>query len=378
MMAETKRKYTAPSAEQAAMVTATGIGDVRYLAVQQEMHGFRKAAATEGRTVGQKVRAAKSAAKAERAAAKADKAAGKPVSAAKRKAAAVVSKGGAVAAKGGAAVADRVRGVVHAPTGLDKFGRASAVSNPYMLALSGGLSASTAWNAMRESGGSKGQAAGAAAVAAAPAAATIAAPAMIAKALPKVAAVMSRAALPLTAITTGIGAIRGGMNAYKHGDSMAAIAGSTLLGAADALTFGLATQAVERATGVKTGLDPVTMAIAKAAGQVDASGNKVTQPSSGGSAASKPATGSQTGPQRLTAAEAKQFEAASGEHGGGKARAPAAEPKTSDRQPGFGPEARIAAYYRRHPDGKNPPYGGDPKKAANYTNPLDPQESMTP
>lgn len=43
--------------------------------------------------------------------------------------------------------------------------------------------------------------------------------------------------------------------------------------------------------------------------------------------------------------------------------APAKETTKSSRKPGWGPEARIAAYKKRHPDGENVPYDGDPSAA---------------
>lgn len=90
------------------------------------------------------------------------------------------------------------------------------------------------------------------------------------------------------------------------------------------------------------------------------------------------APGRGAGPQRLAAADIQKFHEANKQFSQNQ-QAPAqpskddrakAEPKPkSDRKPGFGPEARIAAYLARHPDGENVPYGGDPTTAPDYEPP---------
>lgn len=51
-------------------------------------------------------------------------------------------------------------------------------------------------------------------------------------------------------------------------------------------------------------------------------------------------------------------------------KAAASEADKSGRKPGFSPEAIIASYKKRHPDGENVPYGGDPSAAPDYEPPV--------
>lgn len=51
-------------------------------------------------------------------------------------------------------------------------------------------------------------------------------------------------------------------------------------------------------------------------------------------------------------------------------KATASEADKSGRKPGFSPEAIIASYKKRHPDGENVPYGGDPSAAPDYEPPV--------
>lgn len=149
------------------------------------------------------------------------------------------------------------------------FGRASvalARANPFMMAAGGTVAASNAWNAARAMGGSKGQAALAAGTAAAPMAAAIAAPTLLGRYAPKAAAMVSKAALPLMALSTGIAAFRGGQAAWSRGESAAGIAAGAAMGAADSLTFGLASAVRDRLTGRTAGPD---QAAAPAAMQAD-------------------------------------------------------------------------------------------------------------
>lgn len=131
---------------------------------------------------------------------------------------------------------------------------ALARANPAMMLTAGAISGHYAYSTVKNHDGSTGQAIAAGAVAAAPMAGAAAAPSIIARAAPGVASGLAKAALPLTALTAGVGAVRGGYAAYKDGKSVGRIAGEAALGAADALTFGLAGKAWTGMGGDKTSL----------------------------------------------------------------------------------------------------------------------------
>lgn len=130
-----------------------------------------------------------------------------------------------------------------------------AKANPFMMAAGGSVAASNAWNAARSAGASKSQAAGAAAVAAAPMAAAMAAPTLLGRMAPKAAGAIAKAALPLMAISTGLAAFRGGQAAYASGEGAVGVAKGAAMGAADSLTFGLASAVRDRMTGRSAGPD---------------------------------------------------------------------------------------------------------------------------
>ena len=129
-----------------------------------------------------------------------------------------------------------------------------ARANPAMMLMAGALAGHYAYDTVKRHGGTTGQAATAGAVAAAPMAGAAAAPSVIGRIAPTVAGGLAKLALPLTALTAGVGAVRGGMAAYKDGKSTGRIAGEAALGAADALTFGLSSKAWNAAGGDKTSL----------------------------------------------------------------------------------------------------------------------------
>lgn len=328
-----------------------------------------------------------------------------------------VAKAREKAVKTKLAVGDTARGVALGQGLVDKGMRGMAVASPYMVAASGLVSASSAYEMMRAQGASRTKSAGAAAVAGAPAAATLAAPTLIGRAAPGLAQIVAKAALPLTALAASVGAITRGYDAYKRGESTGKIAGAAALGAADSLSFGLASQVVQRVTGTQTvrADDKVTLGIAAMGGQLpEQQGEKPQQVADAGQkpyrergtsaresknvedrrqetppddlaeagfndlsrATRDPGSAA---PKRIGPAEAQRFvDAAAKFNRSGavvKSAKPAserqsAEPKPkSGRKPGFGPEARIAAYRARHPDGENVPYGGDPTNAPDYEAP---------
>lgn len=245
-----------------------------------------------------------------------------------------------------------------------------AVATPAMFATSALVHGTMGWNRAKESGASNLQAAGSAAAGAAPAAVALAAPTIIGRTAPKLAAIVSKAALPLTALAAGIGAGVGAYKAYQRGASAGGILGGAALGAADTFTGGLASTAWTKWAGSGQG-DATTLAITNHA----ASGARTASAQSGAATA-----GSQ--PPKLTADAAKRFNAAeksyrSAQESSGAERQPAEKPEASGRKPGFGPEAIIASYYRRNPGGTNAPYGGDPTQAEGYTAPAAPKDKKS-
>lgn len=245
-----------------------------------------------------------------------------------------------------------------------------AVATPAMFATSALVHGTMGWNRAKEAGGSNLQAAGAAAAGAAPASIALAAPTIIGRTAPQLAAIVSKAALPLTALAAGIGAGVGAYKAYQRGASAGGILGGAALGAADTFTGGLASTAWTKWAGSGQG-DATTLAITNHA----AAGARTASAQSGAAMA-----GSQ--PPKLTADAAKRFNAAektyrSAQEASGSERQPAEKPEASGRQPGFGPEAIIASYYKRNPGGTNAPYGGDPTQAEGYTAPTAPKDKKS-
>lgn len=154
-----------------------------------------------------------------------------------------------------------------AATGFEKLAAKASVghtviakANPVMMLTSGALAARSAYQVAMDAGASRTQAATAGAVAAAPMAGAAVAPSIIGRFAPAAAGTLARLALPLTALTAGVGAVRGGMAAYKDGKSAGGIAKESAIGAADALTFGLASKALNYA-----GADPTSLAIVEKA-----------------------------------------------------------------------------------------------------------------
>lgn len=141
-----------------------------------------------------------------------------------------------------------------AKTAIAKAQTGLARANPAMMLIAGAAAANFAYGTVKKHDGTTGQAVAAGAVAAAPWAGAAAAPSVIARAAPGVASGLAKAALPLTALTAGVGAVRGGYAAYKDGKSVGRIAGEAALGAADALTFGLAGKTWTGLGGDKTSL----------------------------------------------------------------------------------------------------------------------------
>lgn len=135
------------------------------------------------------------------------------------------------------------------PSTVNRMMRTVAAANPFMMAAAGSVMASNAWNAARDAGGTKMQAAGAAGVAAAPMAVAAVAPTALGRYAPTLAHGLAKAALPLMALSTGIAAVRGGLNAYQQGESAAGVVKGAAIGAADSLTFGLASAIRDRITG---------------------------------------------------------------------------------------------------------------------------------
>lgn len=166
---------------------------------------------------------------------------------------AAAQKTKAAAAKTKTAIADTAQGIKGSGSIGQKAMRSMAVANPYLLATSGIVGASGAWNAARDNGASRQQAAIAAAAAAAPSVAAAAAPTLLGRFAPTVASTLSKAAIPLTIAAAGVGAVRAGLQAHAEGASAGAITGRAALGAADALTFGLASKAYDSVTGSKAG-----------------------------------------------------------------------------------------------------------------------------
>lgn len=136
--------------------------------------------------------------------------------------------------------------------GKQTIGKAYGVANPVLLGASSLMTASSAYTASRKSGGSRLEAIAAGGLAASPTAAAVAAPSILGHFAPKAAAGLSRFALPLMALSASVAAAREGYKAYKEGKGAGAIAGHAALGAADAMSFGLATMAYEKMTGGTT------------------------------------------------------------------------------------------------------------------------------
>lgn len=273
-----------------------------------------------------------------------------------------------MAAKAAIATKDTMTGLKQ----LQGFGNKAmyglAVATPAMFATSAVTHGIMGWNQSKAQGGSNLEAAGSAIKGATPATVALAAPTLIGRAAPKLAAMVSKAALPLTAVAALIGAGTGAYKAAKGGASWGGIAGGAALGMADTFTGGLATTAWTKWAGSGSG-DATTLAI----NQHAAAGGAMKAPSSGASVAGST-------PPKLTADTAKRFNAAertyrqAQEESGGQQREAAAPPESSGRQPGFGPEAIIASYYKRNPGGQNAPYGGDPSAAEGYKPPAAPKD----
>lgn len=186
------------------------------------------------------------------------------------------------------AQADRAVRVAPKPDTMSRLQsghRTFARANPAMMVASSMIAAGSTYNAVRDAGGSKGKAAVAGAAAGAPMAGAAVAPSIIGHAAPKLAAGLSRLALPLTVATAAVGAARGGMAAARDGKSTGRIAGEAALGAADALTFGLASKAWKAAGG-----DPTSLAIVEQARQQE----KAQQTAAAGKPAAVPGQPRQT------------------------------------------------------------------------------------
>lgn len=136
------------------------------------------------------------------------------------------------------------------PSGMAKAGAAFAKFNPVMMATAATAFASSAYSQTRAAGGSQAASVGAGAVAAAPLAAAAVAPTIIGRAAPKLAAGLSKAALPLLALSTAIAAARGGIKAAQEGKGIGGIVGGAAMGAADSLTFGLASKGSDQVAAV--------------------------------------------------------------------------------------------------------------------------------
>lgn len=303
--------------------------------------------------------------------------------------------------------------------------KAFGAANPVLIGASSLMSASGAYNTARNAGASRGKAIAAGALAASPTAVAVVAPSLLARVAPKAAAGLVRAAPWLLLASAGISAVREGYKAYQEGKGAGAVAGRAALGAADAISFGLATKAYDAMSGRSKAAPPSTpdlppmanpnepvIKMAQAAGQMiadpallrpdgdprmgpkekaavkalgDAShaqaGTRYARNLIKGERSGDPAAaaimgglrekraGSGTGPQRLTPEQALQFRDANAEQMGQSANIP--DPSTFDqsaRRPGWGPEARIAAAQSR--GAANLPYGGDPSKAPDYVDPL--------
>lgn len=133
-----------------------------------------------------------------------------------------------------------------APSTLSRVTGALAKANPLMMVTAGGVMGRNAFDLAKASGASDMQAAGAGAVAAAPMAAAAVAPTVIGRVAPKIAAGLSKAALPLLALSTAIAAARGGIKAAGEGKGLGGIAAGAAWGAADSLTFGLASRGADK------------------------------------------------------------------------------------------------------------------------------------
>lgn len=199
---------------------------------------------------------------------------------------------------------NQVAPVAGAPTTISKLGEAASSAhrtlariNPALMVTSGAVAGTSAYRATKAAGGSTAQAVGAAAIAGSPIAAAAAVPSLAARFAPAAAGALSKVALPLTAFTAGVGAVRGGLAAYRDGKSAGRIAGEAALGAADALTFGLAGKAHAALGG-----DPTSLAIVKQAEA--AQKNAAAKPST------KPVGSPNDGPQRLPPSKEKDFRAA--------------------------------------------------------------------
>jgi len=133
-----------------------------------------------------------------------------------------------------------------APSTLSRVSTALAKANPFMMVTAGGVMGKTAFDFAKANGASDMKAIGAGAVAAAPMAAAAVAPTVIGRVAPKLAAGLSKAALPLLALSTAIAAARGGIKAAQDGKGFSGIAAGAAWGAADSLTFGLASRGADK------------------------------------------------------------------------------------------------------------------------------------
>lgn len=129
------------------------------------------------------------------------------------------------------------------------------------------------------------------------------------------------------------------------------------------------------------GHDKITTGIAEMGGQLPHQQNGKGLPAAGKEQTGKTAakadqpSGGSAGPQRLDAGEIQKFhdynrqftqQREQTSKPGNPERPQAEEKPKSSRKPGFGPEARIAAYLARNPNGENVPYGGDPSNAPDF------------
>lgn len=147
-----------------------------------------------------------------------------------------------------------------APSVVNRAMRGVAAANPLMMATAGAVMASNAFNAAKAAGGSNLHAAGAAGLAASPMGVAAIAPTVLGRYAPTVASGLAKAALPLLAVSTGIAAVRGGLNAYQQGVGAAGVVKGAAIGAADSLTFGLASAVRDRMTGRTPGPDKAVAA----------------------------------------------------------------------------------------------------------------------
>lgn len=161
------------------------------------------------------------------------------------------------------------------------IGKAYGAANPVLIGASSLMSASNAYNTARNSGASKGKAITAGAIAASPTAAAVIAPTLLARFAPTAAAGLIRFAPWLLAASAGVSAAREGYKAAQEGKGAGGILGRAALGAADAVSFGLATKAYDAMSAPRPPSqtppnpnEPV-IRMAQAAGQISDAGEEM-------------------------------------------------------------------------------------------------------